>query len=36
MNNRPLKGLNVLDMSWFGAGPIAGRALANAGANVIK
>ena len=36
MTNKPLTGLNVLDMSWFGAGPIAGRALANAGARVIK
>ena len=36
MTNKPLAGLNVLDMSWFGAGPIAGRALANAGARVIK
>ena len=36
MTNKPLAGINVLDMSWFGAGPIAGRALANAGARVIK
>ena len=36
MTNKPLTGINVLDMSWFGAGPIAGRALANAGARVIK
>ena len=33
---KPLAGVNVLDLSWFGAGPIAGRALAAAGADVIK
>jgi benzylsuccinate CoA-transferase BbsF subunit len=32
----PLGGVKVLDLSWFGAGPIAGRALASAGADVIK
>ncbi len=32
----PLGGVKVLDVSWFGAGPIAGRALASAGADVIK
>lgn len=32
----PLAGVKVLDLSWFGAGPIAGRALAAAGADVIK
>lgn len=32
----PLDGVKVLDLSWFGAGPIAGRALASAGAQVIK
>ena len=33
---RPLEGLKVLDLSWFGAGPIASRALAIAGADVIR
>ncbi|MDP6607026.1 MAG: CoA transferase, partial [Dehalococcoidia bacterium] len=33
---RPLEGLKVLDFSWFGAGPIATRALAVAGADVIR
>ncbi len=33
---RPLEGLKVLDLSWFGAGPIAARALALAGAEVIR
>ncbi|NIR61914.1 MAG: CoA transferase, partial [Gammaproteobacteria bacterium] len=32
----PLAGVRVLDLSWFGAGPIGGRALASAGADVIK
>lgn len=36
MNKKPLEGIKVLDMSWFGAGPICGRALANSGATVIK
>lgn len=35
-SQRPLAGVKVLDLSWFGAGPIAGRALASAGADVIK
>ena len=33
---RPLEGLKVLDLSWFGAGPIASRALALAGADVVR
>lgn len=33
---RALDGLKVLDLTWFGAGPIATRALANMGADVIR
>ncbi len=33
---RPLDGVKVLDLTWFGAGPIATRALANMGADVIR
>lgn len=33
---RPLDGLRVLDVTWFGAGPIAMRTLANLGADVIR
>ena len=38
MNGRPraLDGLKVLDLTWFGAGPIATRALANMGADVVR
>ncbi len=38
MSDRPraLDGLKVLDLTWFGAGPIATRALANMGADVIR
>lgn len=32
----PLAGLRVADFSWFGAGPIAGRTLADFGAEVIR
>ena len=33
---RPLEGVRVADFSWFGAGPIAGRTLADFGADVIR
>jgi len=33
---RALDGLKVLDLTWFGAGPIAMRAVANLGADVIR
>jgi crotonobetainyl-CoA:carnitine CoA-transferase CaiB-like acyl-CoA transferase len=36
MSTRPLDGLRVADVSWFGAGPIAGQALAAFGAEVIR
>jgi crotonobetainyl-CoA:carnitine CoA-transferase CaiB-like acyl-CoA transferase len=32
----PLSGIRVADFSWFGAGPIAGLAFANLGAEVIR
>lgn len=35
-NRRPLAGIRVADFSWFGAGPIAGRTLADFGADVIR
>lgn len=34
--SRPLEGLKVLDMSWVVAGPLVGRALADAGATVVR
>lgn len=33
---KPLEGIRVADFSWFGAGPIAGKALADFGAEVIR
>ncbi|MCK9486992.1 MAG: CoA transferase [Dehalococcoidia bacterium] len=33
---RPLEGLKVLDLTWFGAGPIATKILANLGADVVR
>ena len=33
---RPLDGIRVADFSWFGAGPIVGRTLANFGAEVVR
>ena len=33
---RVLDGLKVLDLTWYGAGPIGNRALANLGADVIR
>lgn len=33
---RALDGVKVLDLTWFGAGPIATRALANMGADVVR
>ncbi len=33
---RPLDGLRVLDLTWFGAGPIATRIMANLGADVVR
>ena len=35
-DRRPLRGLRVLDATWFGAGPIALRTIANLGANVVR
>ncbi len=35
-SRRPLDGVRVADFSWFGAGPIAGRTLADFGADVIR
>lgn len=35
-STRPLEGVRVADFSWFGAGPIAGRTLADFGADVIR
>ena len=36
IRSRPLDGLKVCDATWYGAGPIATRALANLGADVIR
>lgn len=36
VKSRPLDGLKVCDATWYGAGPIATRALANLGADVIR
>lgn len=36
MTKLPLEGLRVADFSWFGAGPIAGQALATFGAEVVR
>lgn len=33
---RPLEGVKILDVTWFGAGPIAVRIMANLGAEVIR
>src|SRR5690606_40106596 len=33
---RPLDGVKLLDLTWFGAGPIGTRAMANLGADVIR
>ncbi len=35
-SQRPLDGIRVADFSWFGAGPIAARTLADFGAEVIR
>jgi len=35
-NSLPLSGVRVADLSWFGAGPIAGQVLATFGAEVIR
>lgn len=35
-SKRPLEGIRVADFSWFGAGPIAGKILADFGAEVIR
>ncbi len=35
-SRRVLDGVKVLDLTWFGAGPIATRALANLGADVVR
>ncbi len=35
-NSQPLAGVRVADFSWFGAGPIAGRTLADFGADVVR
>ncbi len=34
--SRPLDGIRVVDFSWFAAGPVAGRTLADFGADVIR
>lgn len=34
--SKPLEGIRVADFSWFGAGPIAARTLADFGADVIR
>ena len=36
MTVKPLDGIRVADFSWFGAGPIAGQALATYGAEVVR
>ena len=36
VKSRPLDGLKVCDATWYEAGPIATRALANLGADVIR
>ena len=33
---RPLEGVKVLDLTWFGAGPIGVRAMASLGADVVR
>ena len=33
---RPLEGLKLLDLTWFGAGPIGTRAMANLGTDVVR
>ena len=33
---RPLEGVKLLDLTWFGAGPVGTRALANLGADVVR
>ncbi len=33
---RPLEGVRVLDLTWFGAGPIGVRAMASLGADVVR
>jgi len=35
-DRRPLEGVKVADFSWFGAGPICGRLLADYGATVVR
>jgi benzylsuccinate CoA-transferase BbsF subunit len=35
-NELPLEGIKVADFSWFGAGPICGRLLADYGATVVR
>ncbi len=36
MSRLPLEGIKVADFSWFGAGPICGRLLADYGATVVR
>jgi len=36
LGHRPLDGVKVADFSWFGAGPICGRMLADYGATVVR